>query len=131
MGSVNLADQKRSYYSIGRESTKFWLYLAWYIFNTAITNSFITYTQSLARPLIREQHTMTHLKYRLKVVKQLIVGFSSRKRAGCKVMNAPVMGAANMFGHNLVKMLKKLVCRNCCQLSQKNQQGRGVATTWK
>ena len=89
MGGVDLADQKRSYYGVGRESVKFWRYLVWYILNTAIINSYIIYTQSLARPLTHEQHTMTHLKYRLKIVKQLIAGFSSRKRAGRRVMTAP------------------------------------------
>ena len=60
MGGVDLADQKRSYYGVGRESVKFWRYLVWYILNTAIINSYIIYTQSLARPLTHEQHTMTH-----------------------------------------------------------------------
>ena len=131
MGGVDLADQKRSYYGVGRESVKFWRYLVWYILNTAIINSYIIYTQSLTRPLTHEQYMMTHLKYRLKIVKQLIAGFSSRKRAGRKVMTAPVMQPSGMIGHDLVKMAKKLVCRNCSQQSRKTQQGRGVATTWK
>lgn len=131
MGGVDLADQNRSYYSVGRESTKFWRYLAWYLFNTAIINSYIIYTHSLARPLTRKQHTVTHLKYRIQVVKQLIAGFCSRKRAGRKAVNPPVMDPSNMLGHDLVKMGKKLVCRNCSQLKRKTERGRGITTTWK
>ena len=54
---IGLADKKRAYYGVGRELTKFWRYLAWYILNSAIINSYIIYTQSLARPLTHEQHT--------------------------------------------------------------------------
>ena len=52
MGGVDLADQQRSYYGVGRESKKFWMYLAWYIINTSIVNSFILMMKSLPRPLI-------------------------------------------------------------------------------
>ena len=130
MGGVDLADQKRAYYGVGRESTKFWRYLAWYILNSAIINSFIIYTQSLTRPLTHEQHTMTHLKYRLKIVKQLIGGFSSRKKAGRKVMTPPAIHPSNLSGHDLTSMGKKLACRNCSQLKRKTERGRSVATTW-
>ena len=130
MGGVDLADQKRAYYGVGRESTKFWRYLAWYILNSAIINSFIIYTQSLTRPLTHEQHTMTHLKYRLKIVKQLIGGFSSRKKAGRKVMTPPAIHTSNLSGHDLTSMGKKLACRNCSQLKRKTERGRSVATTW-
>ena len=130
MGGVDLADQKRAYYGVVRESTKFWRYLAWYILNYAIINSYIIHTQSLARPLTHEQHTMTHLQYRLKVVKQLIGGFSSRKRAGRRVMTAPAIHPSNLSGHDLASMGKKLAFRNCSQLKRKTERGRSVATTW-
>ena len=31
---IGLADKKRAYYGVGRESTKFWRYLVWYILNS-------------------------------------------------------------------------------------------------
>ena len=43
----------------------------------------------------------------------------------------PVIEAGNLAGHDLVKSVKKLVCRNCSQLGKATPQGRGVATTWK
>ena len=113
-GGVDLADQQRSYYGIfyygvGRESKKVWTYLAWYIINTSIVNSFILMTKSLPRPLPHEQHNMTHLKYRMKIVSQLVGGFSSRKRAGRRGVEAPVIEPSHLAGHDLVKMSKKLV----------------------
>ena len=128
MGGVDLADQQRSYNGVGRESKKFWTYLAWYIINTSIVNSFIIIMKSL--PLTHEQHNMTHLKYRMKIVSQLVGGFSSRKRAGRRGVEAPVIEPSHLPGHDLVKMSKKLVCRNCSQLGRKTPQGRGVSTTW-
>ena len=131
MGGVDLADQQRSYYGVGRESKKFWKYILWHLVNTAIINSYIIYTQSLTHPLTHSQHNMTHLRYRLKIVRQLVGGFTSRRRAGRKVVDAPVIEAGNLAGHDLVKSAKKLVCRNCSQLGKATPQGRGVATTWK
>ena len=130
MGGVDLADQQRSYYGVGRESKKFWTYLAWYIINTSIVNSFILMMKSLPRPLTHEQHNMTHLKYRMKIVSQLVGGFSSRKRAGRRGVEAPVIEPSHLAGHDLVKMAKKLVCRNCSQLGRKTPQGCGISSTW-
>ena len=130
MGGVDLADQQRSYYGVGRESKKFWTYLAWYIINTSIVNSFILMMKSLPRPLTHEQHNMTHLKYRMKIVSQLVGGFSSRKRAGRRGVEAPVIEPSYLAGHDLVKIAKKLVCRNCSQLGRKTPQGRGISSTW-
>ena len=130
MGGVDLADQQRSYYGVGRESKKFWTYLAWYIINTSIVNSFILMMKSLPRPLTHEQHNMTHLKYRMKIVSQLVGGFSSRKRAGRRGVEAPVIEPSHLAGHDLVKIAKKLVCRNCSQLGRKTPQGRGISSTW-
>ena len=80
MEGVDLADQNRSYYSVGRDSKKFWKSLLWYTFNAAIVNSYILLKQSLPRPLTRDQVNLTQWKYRLSLVDQLVCGFSNRKR---------------------------------------------------
>ena len=120
MGGVDLADQQRSYYGVGHESKKFWTYLAWYIINTSIVKSFILMTKSLPRPLTREQHNVTHLKYCMKIVSQLVGGFSSRKPAGCRGVETPVIEPCHLPRHDLVKMSKKLVCRNCSHARQED-----------
>ena len=130
MGGVDLAAQQRSYYGVCRESKKFWTYLAQYIINTPIVNSFVIMMKSLSRLLTHEQHNMTHLKYRMKIVSQLVGGFSSRKRAGHRGVEAPVIEPSHLPGHDLMRMSKKFVCRNCSHLARKSPQGRGVSSTW-
>ena len=80
MGGVDLADQNRSYYSVGRDYKKFWKSLVWYTLNTAIVNSYIIFKQSLPRLRTRAQINLSQLKYRLSLVDQLVFGFSNRKR---------------------------------------------------
>ena len=42
MGGVDLADQQRQYFSIGR-SYKWYRYLFWFLLDVSICNSFIVY----------------------------------------------------------------------------------------
>ena len=130
MGGVDLADQNRSYYSVGRDPKKFWKSLQWYILNTAIVNSYILFKQSLPRPLTRDQVNLTQLKYRLSLVDQLVCGFSNRKRLGQQAES--IIVDEDIIGHELVKTGKKLVCRNCSQLDRNTVGGvRGVQSTFK
>ena len=41
MGSVDRADQLRSYYYVGRQSGKWYRYLFWFSFNLAACNAYI------------------------------------------------------------------------------------------
>ena len=41
MGGVDLADQQRQYYSVGRSSYKWYRYLFWFLLDISIINSFI------------------------------------------------------------------------------------------
>lgn len=41
MGGVDLADQRRKYYTVARKSMKWWYYLFWFLLDTTIVNSFI------------------------------------------------------------------------------------------
>ena len=81
-----------------------------------------------------EQHNITHLKYRMKIVSQLVVGFSSRKRAGRRGLETPVIEPCHLPGHDLVTMSKKLVCRNL-QFPSSEEQWRKIAdgfhTRWQ
>ncbi len=77
MGGVDLADQKRKYYSIARKSMKWWYYLFWFLLDTSIVNSFIIMTVTNFSLV---QRPLTLRDYKLKLIEQLIKEFSTRKR---------------------------------------------------
>ena len=131
MGGVDLADQKRSYYSVGRESKKFWKCLLWYIINTAICNSFILLQEYVPFPHTCKIGRLTHLNFRIALISQLIGGFTCCKRAGRKSDGPVVLSECNLGGHLLVKMGKKLVCRNCSQKGNKTPKERGIRTSYQ
>ena len=41
MGGVDLADQRRKYYTVSRKSSKWWMYVFSFLFDTAINNAYI------------------------------------------------------------------------------------------
>ena len=46
MGSVDRADQLRSYYYVGRQSRKWYKYLFWFSLNLAASNAYILESES-------------------------------------------------------------------------------------
>lgn len=75
MGGVDKFDQKKEVYAIGRRSVKWWHRIFYFLVDLAIVNSFILYQTS--RRLKTSQ-----LSYRIALTRQLIGGYSSRKRRG-------------------------------------------------
>ena len=127
MGGVDLSDQNRSYYDVGRQAKKYWKQLVWYLINLCTVNSYVIYQQTMAAA---HQPAMKHLLFRENLIDQLIGGFSSRKRAG-RTAATPIIEACHLPGHELVKAEKKLSCKNCSQLGKKTPAGRYVQTTFK
>ena len=41
MGGVDLNDQQRNYYAVGRKSRKWWRYLLWFLVDVSIVNAHI------------------------------------------------------------------------------------------
>ena len=127
MGGVDLADQNRSYYSIGRDAKKFWKCLCWYLIDTCIVNSYMLYKEALTA---QGRTVPRHLAYRLKLIEQLIAGFSSRKRAGRHGPDSTVMEESQLSGHSLTRGPKR-VCRNCSQVGNKTATGRAVQSSYQ
>lgn len=78
MGGVDLADQRRKYYTVARKSMKWWYYLFWFLLDTTIVNSFI-FMSVTNFPLVKRPLTL--LDYKKKLIEQLVSDFSTRKRA--------------------------------------------------
>lgn len=72
MGGVDRYDQLRENYEIGRKSTKWWFRIFYYLLDMAVINAFI---------LMKINNTKNdQLKFRINLARQLIGGYSLRKR---------------------------------------------------
>ena len=46
MNDVDLADQYRAYYSVGRSGSKWWRYCFWFLVQTSIVNAYLLYRRA-------------------------------------------------------------------------------------
>lgn len=83
MGGVDKFDQLHERYSIGRRSTKWWHRILYYLMDMALVNSYILMNTNKRR-------TVDQLSFRINLARQLIGGFTSRKRR-----NRPVLFLSN------------------------------------
>ena len=71
MGGVDLNDQQRNYYAVGRKLRKWWR-LLWFLVDVSIVNAHILETEA-------ENHlTRPQLQFRVELAKTLVGEFSSR-----------------------------------------------------
>ena len=71
MGGVDLNDQHRKYYVVGRKSRKWWRYILWFLVGVSIVNGHILESEAL------NHCSKTQLDFRLELAKILISNFSS------------------------------------------------------
>ena len=76
MGGVDVGDQLRGYYHVRMKYRKFYKYVANFLLDTSITNSFVLYR--MTHPGTK----LTVLKFREVLAKQLIADYCSRRRGG-------------------------------------------------
>lgn len=74
MGGVDLFDQNRERYAVGRRSLKWWHRIFYFLLDLAIVNAF-----TIMKCVKGEQD---QLSFRIRLARQLIAGFSSKKRRG-------------------------------------------------
>ena len=72
MGGVDLNDQRRNYYAVGRKSRKWWRYLLWFLVDVSIVNGHILETEA------QNHRSRPQLQFRVELAKTLIGEFSSR-----------------------------------------------------
>ncbi|CAH1961300.1 unnamed protein product [Acanthoscelides obtectus] len=83
MGGVDKFDQLHERYAVGRRSTKWWHRILYYLIDMSIVNSFILMK-------INRKRTVDQLPFRTNLARQLINGYTSRKRR-----NKPVQFLSN------------------------------------
>ncbi len=76
MGGVDRGDQIRGYYSCRSRSRKFYKYIFYFLFDVAITNSFILHSNFTSKP------NRNMKDFRLQLAKELIGTYSSRRLPG-------------------------------------------------
>ena len=79
ISGVDSFDKLREGYTLGRRSVKWWHRIFYFLVDVAIVNSFVLWKINK-----RESGQHDQLTYRICLARQLIAGFSSRKRRGQK-----------------------------------------------
>jgi len=111
MNGVDRADQMRTEYPSYRTSRKWWVYLFWFLFDTAITNAFVLMKESpnhQKKTKTGKEKRLTLLEFRMNLAKQLIdkLRVPEKKR--------PVLAPLDPNAPKLFPMkAKKGRCREC------------------
>ena len=133
MGGVDLADQLRHYYSVGRASRQWYRYIFWFLIDLSICNAFILYN---TYRLGQGQAKVKQLTFRTNLAKQLIAGFSSTTSLGHSAKRFKIeklsLSAPNANKHFSVKIEgRKKVCVHCKMVGRKTPKGNSVETSFK
>jgi hypothetical protein len=123
MGGVDLADQKRKYYSASRKSKKWWMYLFWFLLDTTINNAFIIKTTS---NFPMPKRPMTLYDFKLKLIEQ-ICNQSFRKRSAATEYSCDVN---HTHKRQKIEGWKK-TCALCRERKIKINSGRNIESSWE
>ncbi len=137
MGGVDLADQHKSYYSVGRKARRWWKYIMWYIFTLSIKNAHLVRQASNITGLSaadRSKHLkQTHKQFRRDLVELLIDGYEGRHRVvgtGFKrvIPACAVMSPAAAITHICELAAEQRVCFYCARKGDKAPKGGSIRT---
>lgn len=122
MGGVDRFDQLLERYAIGRRSIKWWHRIFYYLLDMAIVNSYVLW--KLRQPDPKKCHQLT---FRIKLARQLISGFSSRKAVGRppNFFKSPVpaeVRLSNVGCHFPKKNSNRRRCKFCSVKTKKEQR---------
>ena len=111
MSTPNIADQNRMQYSTARKAKKWWKYLFWFLFDTAICNALVCMKESAYHQMKTKSgksKKRAHIDFRMNLARQLVAGFmGSRKR------HAPSNLDSEGTRHWPTKFPKRGRCVNC------------------
>ncbi|XP_062614405.1 piggyBac transposable element-derived protein 4-like [Saccostrea cucullata] len=111
---VDLFDQLRSKYPVGRASKKWWKYVLHFLINTAIINAYILMKES--RPQLPKKK-YRQLDFRISLAQNLIGSFRTPLRAaGRRTLNTPTC-------HSFSKLVKKRsYCKQCSKSTPRKRK---------
>lgn len=123
MGGVDLADQRRKYYTMSRKSSKWWRYLFSFLFDTVINNAYIIY---LISNYPRPKRTFQLYDFKLKIINELAAEItSSRKR---------IIATPGNFSHQHKRQKisgRKRTCVVCRESGKRTPSGGRVESSWE
>lgn len=112
---VDIFDQLRSKYPVGRPSKKWWKYVLHFLINTAIINAFIIMKESLPS-LPKKKYRQ--LDYRIALAQQLIGKFRTPVKTTSRKIQLPPPTI-----HKLSKIsIKRSYCKNCSKSTHKKRK---------
>ena len=120
MGGVDVCDQKREYYGVGRSSKKWWKFILHFVLNVCLVNCFNLYDLTNHPPSTANRNRQ--VTFRRNLVLQLIGTFTSRKRTGRK-RSLPIGTTSPQLFHTLQKISGRVkVCALCSEKKRKLHQ---------
>ena len=127
MGGVDLHDQYRSYYSIGRRSKKWWRCLTWFFCQVAIINAYQLYLAVYSRTPT-ETKVFTHKEFRIECARWLKT--SSKQQRKRKLPERPALVMKGNADHYQTRLMgRKRACYLCKKEKRRAPSGRAVETT--
>ena len=124
MGGVDRADQLRTFYFAGWQCRKWYRYIFWFLFNLSVCNSFVLSS-------VHRGRKGTMLEFHLQLAKQLINGFSQRKRKrhSLEGLSSSVVGLQE---HVSVKVEgRKRKCVQCIRAGRRTPKGYKIETRFE
>ncbi|CAG2227154.1 unnamed protein product [Mytilus edulis] len=117
---VDICDQLRSKYPVGRSSKKWWKFLFNFLTNICIINGFVLYDHF--NQVEKKKKRYTQLDFRINLVSHLINGYSyTKKKTPALVVYPMNMSNPNLHRHTRLKR-KKSTCKFCTKHGEKKRK---------
>ncbi|XP_012938598.1 uncharacterized protein LOC106011918 [Aplysia californica] len=125
MFGVDLSDQLRSYYAVGRKSVKWWRYVLWFVVQMSLANASILF-KAANRPLPGNQHPFSQLRFRLSYRR-----LSLATSAGEANHSTAGLGSSLSSDHQISRMHgREAVCYEGSRNKVKTPKGRPPETCY-
>lgn len=129
MAGVDLADQYRSYYPIGRASHKWWRYVFNFLLQVSAINSFLLMKKNVTTAK-RDSPARSHIYFRLEICRSLLRNGRKRKAAP-EIASVSSFKSAALETHHCVRLPgRHRCCYQCSKDGRKTGAGRTPETVF-
>lgn len=123
MGGVDLADQRRKYYTASRKSKKWWTYVLSFLLDTAVSNAYILQLVT-NMPMPKKEKSLYDFK--LELIEELGKECSFRKRT------STAFTPTDEHVHKKRRIEgRKRTCLKCRKLGRRTPKNRGIESSWE